>query len=216
MFDERKMRVLLSAVALVFGAASAKAEIGTSEIWSKCRSTASCVVEYDHLSTQDVEPFLFLGRVVDSDHPRWRQYRKAIRKFPDVQSCLAKEEQMKENPNLLKLDWKRVGYGSSAEVCIFRISRSLGTLDRIQSWMSYHDFRVVGYSRYRSENFVPTRVNQPVGNVAGYWSVEQYRERNPTLLWRFFEFDLIYSYGIVLGVSDEFKVVGAHVSTPTK
>ncbi|WP_145974801.1 hypothetical protein [Ruegeria atlantica] len=210
------MRIFVSAITLFFGAASAEAEISASEIWSECRPSASCVIEYDHLSTQDVEPFLFLGRVVDSDHPQWRKYRKAIRKFPDVQSCLAKEEQKKENPNLLKLDWEGGGYSSGVELCIYRISRSLVTLDRVQSWMSYHDFRVVGYSRYRSENFVSTGTNQPVGNVSGYWTVQQYRERNPTLLWRFFEFDLIYSYGIVLGISEEFKVVGAHVTMPTK
>ncbi|WP_170349182.1 MULTISPECIES: hypothetical protein [Ruegeria] len=216
MKDSSITKFLILAVAIFAASMPLAAEGPEADVWTDCRPTDTCEIEYDHLSNQSAEPFLFLGYVMDSEQARWKQFRKAIRNYPDVQSCLIKEEQKKESPNLLKLDWKRVGYGSGVEVCIFRISRSLGTLDRIQSWMSYHDFRVVGYSRYRSENFVPTRINQPVGNVAGYWTVEQYRERNPTLFWRLFEFDLIYSYEIVLGISDEFKVVGTHVITPTK
>ncbi len=194
----------------------AAAEEAEVDIWAACRQTDTCVIEYDHLSEQTTEPFLFLGYVMDGEQARWKQYRKAIRNYPDVQSCLTEEERAKENPNLLKLDWERVGYWSGAEVCIFRISRSLADLERIKSWLSFHDFRVTGYNRYRSDDFVPTRNNQPVGYVSGSWSVQQYREKNPTLLWRLFEFDLIYGYGISLSISEEFQVVGAYINASTK
>lgn len=192
------------------------AEESDVDVWATCRSTDTCVIEYDHLSNQTAEPFLFLGYVMDSEQARWKQFRKAIRDYPDVQSCLTKEERDKENPNLLKLDWERVGYSSGAEVCIFRISRSLADLERIKSWLSFHEFRVLGYNRYRSEGFVSTRENQPVGVVHAYWTNQQFRERKPSLLWRLIGIDPLIRYEIVIGISEEFQVVGSSVVTPTK
>lgn len=82
----------------------------SEDVWKECRPNNTCSIEYDYLSDQKGDPFRFQGRVVDKEHPRWREYRRAIRRYPDVQSCLAAGEQNKTSPNLLAFDWRKHGF----------------------------------------------------------------------------------------------------------
>ncbi|WP_170431711.1 hypothetical protein [Ruegeria arenilitoris] len=188
----------------------------TEDTWAYCRTDDSCEIAYHHLANQDTDPFLFLGKVVDQGHPQWKRYRKLLRRYPDVVSCLVESEHEKEEPNLLKLDWEEVGTGSGAEVCVFRIARSLSSLDKITAWLEYHSFRVGSYDRYRSEKFIPRWETQPVSNMGAYWSLDQYREKNPSLIVALTGIDLIQGYELILGFSENGQVVGASSVTPTK
>jgi len=186
------------------------------DIWAYCRADDSCVIEYDHLSNQTDEPYLFLGYVMDSEQARWGQFRKAIHTYPDVQSCLVEEEQHKKEPNLLKFDWERVGTGRGAAVCMFRIARSLADVEKTGSWLKYHHFKVVGPNRSRSEDFISYRETEPVSYLAAYWSVEQYRAKTPSFIRTLTGFDTVLRYELIFDFSEASKVVGTYIVTPTK
>ncbi|TMV09990.1 hypothetical protein FGK63_02665 [Ruegeria sediminis] len=153
---------------------------------------------------------------MDSEQARWGQFRKAIHAYPDVQSCLIEDEQNKKQPNLLKFDWDRVGTGRGAAVCVFRIARSLSNQNRLQHWFAYHHFEIAGPHRYRSQSFVPTRENQPVASMTGYWTVEQYRKQTPSIIRTLTGFDTVIRYEVILSFSDENQTVGASVLATTK
>jgi len=96
------------------------------DVWDDCRALSNCTIDYDYLATQKTDPFLFSGYVMNSEQPRWSQYRRVLRRFPDVRSCLIEEEKEKSTPNLLLMDWQETGTGRGAEVCIFLIARKIG------------------------------------------------------------------------------------------
>ncbi|MEW2917200.1 hypothetical protein AB1A64_09010 [Ruegeria sp. ANG10] len=188
---------------------AALSENAPEDIWEHCQTSETCTIEYDHLSNQEDEPYLFLGYVMEPEQARWEQFREAIQTYPDVKSCLLKDEQNKEVPNLLKFDWARVGTGDGAAVCVFRVTRSLGDPDRIQNWFKYHEFEVAGPYRYFSEDFVPTSENQPVATMTGYWTTEQYRRHTPSLIAKLVGLDAVRRYEIILSISYENQVVGS-------
>ena len=170
-------------------------------------------IPYDHLANQETDPFLFLGYIMDSEMARWPQYRRAVGRFPDVRACLVKEEQEKDKPNLLLIDWDQTGMGKGAEVCVFLIARSLGSVERIRKWLEFHEFKLGTFSRTRSTAY---RETQPVSNMSAYWTVEQYRKHNPSLIRTLTGFDLALRYEIVLQFSEINQIVGVRVVIPSK
>lgn len=203
-------------VVTVIGVHWASYSSAQEAIWDECRATNSCTIEFDHLSKQESEPFLFLGKVMDADHPRWHQYRRTLGSYTNVRDCLVLDEQNKAKPNLLMLDWHRVGAGSGAEICIFRIARSLNDIDRIKKWLEYHAF-LVGEKRLRYVgNYLPSLKTMPVANLTAWWTREQYREVSPSWASSLFGIDLILSYQVVIGFSRENKVTAVGVVTPSK
>ncbi|MES0823861.1 hypothetical protein [Ruegeria sp. SCP11] len=192
------------------------AEENPVDFWESCRSDDSCTIEYNHLADQETDPFLFLGKVVDKLHPQWTRYRRVLRRYPDVVSCLVESEREKKEPNLLKLDWDRIGTGSGAEVCVFRVASSLGSADRTLTWLQYHKFRFSGLNRRWSQNFQPRFDTQPIYQVTARWSIEQYREVNPSWLSSLTGYELIYEYRLILNFDQHFRVSGVGAGTPTK
>jgi len=126
---------LASFAILLTGISDAVADEASQDVWTECRETNSCSITYDHLATQDTDPFLFLGKVMDHEHPRWRRYRKAIRRHADVRDCLLRSEENKEVPNLTLIDWQAMGSGEVIEVCLFRIFSSLETPAAAMQWL---------------------------------------------------------------------------------
>lgn len=170
-------------------------------------------IPYDHLANQETDPFLFSGFTMDRESARWPQYRRAIGRFPDVRNCLVKDEQEKEKPNLLLIDWDQTGMGTGVEVCLFLIARSLENVDRIRQWLEFQEFRRGPLTRTRTS---ASRENGPVSNMSAYWSVEQYREYNPSLLRTLTGFDMALRYEIVLQFSEINQIVGVAVVIPAK
>ncbi|MBO9410261.1 MULTISPECIES: hypothetical protein [unclassified Ruegeria] len=210
--------IVTAAPSLVLAACgfAVSAEDSPIDGWGICRANESCFIEFDHLANQETDPFLFLGKTVDSVHPQWKRYRRALRRFPDVTSCLIESEREKKEPNLLKLDWEKVGTGSGAEVCVFRVASSLGTADRTLKWLEYQRFRFSGLNRRGSQNFQPHFDTQPIYQVTARWTIEQYRETNPSWLSSLTGYELIYEYRLILNFDQHLRISGVGVSTPTK
>ena len=153
---------------------------------------------------------------MDSCHPRWHQYRRAMRRFPDVRNCLIEAEQDEVEPNLLLFDWQRVGTGRGAEVCVFRIARSLRDLGQIKLWLEFHEFRVGNLSWRYSESYRPRYDTQPVSHITGYWTKERYRQVNSSWIASLTGIDLILNYQLSVRFTQENVVVGVHAETPSK
>ncbi|MEM9499961.1 MAG: hypothetical protein AAGA28_18735 [Pseudomonadota bacterium] len=211
---ESTMRFLLFFIALTAAAlveAVHPVAADDSDVWQDCRSDNSCTIEYDHLSDQKSEPFRFIGRVVDEDHPRWGQYRKAIQRYPDVRTCLTEEEKDKQTPNLLVFDWRTFGFSSSAEVCIFRIASSLGSPDRFVRWLDFHNFSHSGLHATRASTYEPRHEYDPFYRVTGFWTVEQFREVQPSWFAKLTGIEMMTSYSLNATFSKDLKV--SEVST---
>lgn len=171
-------------------------------------------IPYDHLANQETDPFLFLGQVVDEEHPQWSRYKRVLKKYPDVRDCLLKSEQQKERPNLSLIDWGRVGTSHAAEVCVFRIARSLSDVERLLSWLDMHRFSHQGINRYASDTFTPRFETQPIYNLTARWSIEEYRKINPSLIYSITGFHLIQDFRLVISFDQEGLVSGVTVNTP--
>ena len=173
-------------------------------------------IGYDHLANQKTDPFLFSGKLMDESHPRWRQYRHAIQKFSDARDCLIGTEKNKPEPNLLLIDWKETGLGRGAEVCIFLIARSLGTIERHRQWLEFNGFQKLRYSHFVSDGFSPAYETQPTAYLSGIWTLQQYRRRKPSWFVRLTGLELITGYGVSIRYSEQQLVVGATASSRSK
>ncbi len=105
------------------------------DIWAECRSTNNCTIEYDHLANQETDPFLFNGKVMDREHPRWRKYRRSLLRYSDVRDCLIRSEAKRESPNLTLIDWTKMRSEEIIEVCMFRVFSSLGAPAAAKQWL---------------------------------------------------------------------------------
>ena len=173
-------------------------------------------IEYDHLANQETDPFLFSGKLMDENHPQWGRYRKALHKYYDVRDCLLETEKGKEKPNLLLVDWRGLRSGVPISVCAFRIARSLKDLERIRQWLIYHQFRVSALNRIYGENFAPKYKTQPVYNMQGSWSREQYRRINSSWFAEITGFDPVYGYGLQFQFSDDLTTVGVNTMSSSE
>ncbi|HUS53270.1 MAG TPA: hypothetical protein VMY41_04595 [Thermohalobaculum sp.] len=99
------------------------------------------------MAKQEIEPFLFIGKMVDEKHPRYADYRKALRSFPDLRSCLTANERERPQPDLRQIDWDAMRDSRDIDVCVFRIASSIKDIELIKGWLRYHDFGVGELSR---------------------------------------------------------------------
>ncbi|MGR3341652.1 MAG: hypothetical protein ACU0DI_00180 [Paracoccaceae bacterium] len=186
-------------------AASAAAQV--------CNSTDGCMVQNSNLSSQDTDPFLFLGKLVDESHPRFGDYKRAIKRFSHVRQCYEPGDSSLTELDLLKFEWKKPKGRWQLEVCLFRIATSLGDSAALREWLDYHGFFVTEVARARSEKFKPRFENDPVYNISAVWSAGQYREiLRPSILAKIIGFDFVRRFSIVFLLSDTKKVVGVSAS----
>lgn len=132
-------------------------------------------VPYLRLSSEEDFPFLKFGDIPSAEHlhpPLYKAYRRAIDKFPDVQSCLVTSERTKERPNLLMFDWDRMHSFEEGEVCLFRMFSSIGYVNGVKLWLSYQGFAVTDhYEAAVYPDAKPTYAAQKWYTVVASWSV---------------------------------------------
>lgn len=202
-------------IGLLLGTLICFAEV-RDDRWQECREAKSCVIDYDHLANWDTQPFLFYGKVVNSEHPQFGNYRRRLSDFSNVRHCLIPQERNATEPNLLKIDWKAVGVSRGAEVCVFLIATSLGSIERIVDWLDYHEFRHGGLTNYRGKNFQPNYQTEPVSQITAQWSREQYRTVKPSFFAKVTGYNLVNGFQIVLSFDQNDNLSKVGVVTPTK
>ena len=180
-----------------------------------CTEQSGCAMPVGQVVTQESAPFRFLGKIVDEDHPQWSNYKRSIKRYHSPIDCLSEREQQEETANLVALDWKRVGTGRGAEVCIFRILSSLEDRDDILFWLEAHDFATRGFGRKSPETIKPRFPTEGVVDIGGLWSVDQYRSVNPSLL-ASIGIEFVHNYQLIINLDQNDQIVGVNVVTPAK
>lgn len=99
-----------------------------------CSGDEDCHIIYDHLSSQSADPFKISGVVVDVGHLRFKEFRRALAKFPNVRACLMKKERDSKTPDLRNFAWSKMTRDAYIEVCLFRIMSSLNDPDLAAQW----------------------------------------------------------------------------------
>jgi hypothetical protein len=175
----------------------------------QCLDPQVCPIPYVRLAKQETVPFLFLGKTVDEDHPRYGDYRRALRRFPDVRSCLIEREREKPQPDLRRIDWDAIQDIQEIEVCIYRIVTSIGDIEIAKLWLRYHGFTVGQLTRIYSGGYVPEYRTQPIFQL---WSrLESFRKIVPRgLLTRILGLELGLSYSIDMMFSQDIQLVGVY------
>lgn len=92
------------------------------------------------LSREEIAPVTRFGEPLDPEGPWYRAYRDSVDRFPDVQSCLAGEDQQRDRPDLAHFDWEKMATRFDAEVCLFRIATSYRTAGDVESWLQAQGF----------------------------------------------------------------------------
>ena len=172
------------------------------------------MVEND-LATQETDPFMFLGKYVDGEHPQFKNYDRIIRRFDSPADCLGPSARDQDTVDLLQIDWNKVGTGKIAEVCVFRILRSLANTDDIIFWLEHHDFTVTGPTK-KSPGVI--RSGQDIVNdkdILGTWTLDRFRSERPSLL-SFFGVELVNSYDVLVQLDQYNNVVGINAIVSTK
>ncbi|MEM7076654.1 MAG: hypothetical protein AAF484_16310, partial [Pseudomonadota bacterium] len=114
----------------------------------------------------------------------------------------------KQTPNLLVFDWRTFGFSPSAEVCLFRIASSLGNPDRIEKWLEFHNLSHSGVTRFRSPKFEPEFEHEAVYSVTASWTVEQFREVQPSWFAKLTGIEMMTSYTLGVQFNKDKKVSG--------
>jgi hypothetical protein len=206
----RRLRSGIAAAALaVLLGAGAVATIAQEPSTEQCLDPAICPILYVRLAKQETEPFLYRGRVMDEKHPRYEDYERALRTFPDVRSCLTKDERAKPQPDLRQIDWSAIRSIKDIDVCVFRIASSADGLETIKTWLLYNDFISDGEARLYGKNYVPKHETDPVYTLSAHLTLEKFRTII-SRLWieRLLGYEGIRNYSISIFFSQTFQVVG--------
>ena len=203
-----KTVALAASLALLPGAGPVTTYAGEAAI-EQCLDPETCPIPYVRLAKQETEPFLFQGRVMDESRPRYKEYRKALRRFPDVRSCLIEEERGKPQPDLRQIDWGGIRSIQDIDVCVFRIASSADGLESIKTWLLYNDFIVDGEGRYVGKKYVAKHETDPVFLLSVHLTLEKFRTIIPRLwIERLLGYEGIRSYSLNIVFSQTFQVVG--------
>ncbi len=203
-----KSTILVASLALLLGAGAVAANAGKPKI-EQCLEPEICPIPYVRLAKQETEPFLFLGKVVDENHPRYGDYKRALRRLPDVRSCLTTDERDKPQPDLRQIDWEAIGNVREMEVCVFRIASSIEDIETIKIWFQHHDFSVGTENRFRTQRYVPKYHTDPIFGLQTTLSVKDYRKIIPRSWFaRLIGFEGARSAGITMYFSQSWQVVG--------
>jgi hypothetical protein len=145
------------------------------------QSIAALLKPVENLTSQDTRPFLYNGNPMTPESGRWKQYRNPLGRFPTTLSCLEQSEQGKSVVDLMRIDWTAPEYVQGLDVCIFRILASLDSLEEIEAWLAYHEFRIIPHTRVVSDQPQSTnpRPYYRTHKIEGYWTPDAYHQRRP-------------------------------------
>jgi hypothetical protein len=194
------------AAGLGAGAVAANAQEPKIE---QCLDPEICPISYVRLSKQETEPFLFGGKVMDESQPRYKEYKKALRRFPDVRSCLIEGERDRPRPDLRQIDWGGIENIQEIDICVFRIASSIEDIDIIKYWLKIQEFIAANLSRSHSKNYKTSYDNEPVYYLSATLALEKFRDIIPRLWFeKLIGYEGVRGYSLTIHFSNKLEIVG--------
>lgn len=122
---------------------------GSNRVQAEEPVPATAPIAYKYLSNEDVDPYLHGGKP-----PRHPDYILAVKKIRNVKSCLVKEEQKKQHPDLDLFNWNYPRNSAEVSVCLFRVFSSIGDMEGAADWLKHQGFEVSFNNKYRKYNYI--------------------------------------------------------------
>lgn len=199
--------IVAASLAVLFGAGTMAAD-AQEPMTEQCLNPETCPIPYVRLAKQETEPFKFRGHVVDVNFPRYQDYKRAIRRFPDVRSCLTSDEREKPQPDLRQIDWDAIRSIPDIDVCVFRIASSADDLETINTWLRYHEFSVAELARLYGKKCVPKDETDEIYYLSASLSRENFGKIIPRWwIERLLGYEGLRNYSLVIEFSLTFQVV---------
>lgn len=111
------------------------------------------------------------------DHIKLSIFHKvALRDFPDVASCLQGGHTAQDKVNLAEMDWDKINNKFEAEVCTFRLLKTLGGIENATPWLEAQGFR--SSKHFSSKN--PYKSRNETLSVHGHYSITKNGPKFPT------------------------------------
>lgn len=211
------MRSPLTLLLFLFSSSVAMSGERAAKVLLECSDAGSCVVPFDEPASQDSDPFLFNGKVVDATHPQFKTYKSRLRKFPNVQSCLEKRSETGARSNLLELDWGRIDGTLDMEVCYFRMAASIGNAEAFSAWLRLQGYEVHNLHRTLPNKTKPRFKLDPIYRLEAYDTREHFRSLVPLTFfkrligWEYWGFEERGSL-VNAAFSEDFSVVHMEIT----
>jgi hypothetical protein len=213
--DFSKARISICAV--LFTLAFAQVAPAQEPAPEQCLDPQLCPMPYVRLAKQETEPFLFLGRVVEEGGPQYGNYQRALRRFPDVRSCLTEAERGRGQPDLRQIDWKLMRDTYDIEVCVFRIATSVSSMDMLKRCLEQNRFHSTRLDSMHSASYTPPGVNSSFYMLTTFMTIREYRKIIPrSWIFGFLGIELNTGYYVITYYSKEQKVVGVDSSLTSR
>lgn len=133
-------------------------------------------------------------------HPRFGvirlddEVRTAIKKFPNLASCLKSNSAKDGKPNLNDIDWDKIENDGDAKVCLFMIFEQLKNSEKVKIWLARQGFKPFGPSQiarlYKDEallfNLEESLIGQNLIGLTGSWSLQGQYPKFPTSGFRYY------------------------------
>ena len=124
---------------------------------SPTANTSVVLPPAQRISNQKEHPFLINGAPVLRSNPRFNEFSKSIRKFPDVRSCLNGTELASKKPDLTNFNWAAMTQEPYIDVCLFRVMDSLNSPEAGQLWFESQGLNSKIYStKYLGKELIQT------------------------------------------------------------
>jgi hypothetical protein len=174
-------------------------------IGSACRSAP------ESWPDQESQPFRFLGKTMDRDHPRWRNYARPIARYPGPRECLLPEQAQLDVPSLLEFDWQRPRRLSDLDVCLFRVFAALGSPEEVRAWLRHFGFQVSAFRDLGRSSRIPADQN-PTKGFGAQADRETYRSLRPSMLAALIGFDTTRGFSIEVCYNVDLQLISVITS----
>lgn len=165
---------------------------------------------YSSIDTVQEYKFLLFGKTIEELSLSWpeskiRPYRRAIEKFPDLDSCLIAAEDADT------INWSIIKTTTELEVCLSRIHTYLGDVHKSEEWFKRHGFQVIVQSYFRGD---PPR---HFHSINGIWQIPLtglFKDRKSPLLGLRIRFEELFARaGLSIGLEINQEGLVTHVET---
>lgn len=172
-----------------------------------------CNYQLAYESSQSQNPFLFYSKIVDSDHPLYRDYSDALGRFDAVGDCWMKmNHELLGNP-VRNFDWSRMKTPEELEVCFFRLFNSFHNRKKTMAWLTEAGFEIAIRKEQKANMAEDKNPRKTVFSINGSMNSKTAEKAGATQFFRRFRgwFGHVISFRVEFNAEDLVEHVGVTV-----